>query len=269
MTHPSSSHQPSPARSMSDPSSGQCFRPGQACTNAPGRKRGGQPGNQNARKTGTYSTFHPGLYSATRSQVQALRIRLKDPAVPLDQVVEQASTARQALPLPVQALEGEFLPALRLFQSLSKMITRAYSLSIPSRRLSDVLSAIAHDPFGYFERAYKDCGISRDADSFFPVSEKSVQNSPLPSSHPRLATNLTDAQWTVLAPLIPPDPHLDWLTGDPPVIIAANRWGFNEYYFTGEFNDFVIMKNYHQILKRFPALCAEEPVLPSPNGSTV
>ena len=87
----------------------------------------------------------------------------------------------------------------------------------------------------------------------------------MPPGYPRLATNLTDSQWAVLAPLIPPDPHLDWLIGEPTVIIAANCWGFTQYYFTGEFNDFVIMQEYHRVLQRFPALYSGSPHLPSAN----
>ena len=273
MTLPSISHQPSPARSMPPPPSGRNLRP-----KAPKRKRGGQPGNRNARKLGTFSTFHPGPFSPTRFLIKELQVRLRDPASSVVQIVDQARTAKQELPLPAPALVDKFAQVLRLYLKLSDIISGAWVRCTPSFRLSDALESIAHDPFGWFERGYRDCQISRDADSFFIVSEKSAQNSPLPpasrggfkppsaASAPGgaegFATNLTDGQWAVLAPLIPPDPRQDFLTGEPPIIIAANRLGFTQYYSTSEFNDFVIMKNYHTILKPFPAVCSG---LPSPN----
>jgi len=262
MALPSISPQPSPNISMLHPPSARSGRP-----NAPIHKRGGQPGNQNARKLGTFSNYRPGSLSPTRALIKDLRARLKDPATSPDQIAGQARTARQELPLPIPTLANvnEFIHVHQLSLKLSGIITSAWASCIPSIRLADALESIAHDPFGWFERGYKDCGISRDADSFFVVSEKSAQNSPLPPGHPILATNLTDSQWAVLAPLIPPDPRLDFLTGEPPVIIAANRWGFTQYYSTGEFNDFAIMENYQKVLQRFPALCTEKSYLPSPN----
>jgi transposase len=143
---------------------------------------------------------------------------------------------------------------------LTRILCHAYDPILPTCIKERALGKIAFDPFGYFERGYKDCHISRDADSFFPVSIKSARNSPLPPDHPILATNLTDEQWVVLAPLIPPDPHLDWLTGEPPVIVAASRWGFTQYVSTGWFNDLVTMENYHQVLQRFPALATSSQV---------
>ena len=251
MALPSTSLQPSPNISMLPPPSVHTGRP-----NAPVHKRGGQPGNQNARKLGTFSTYRPGSLSPTRDLIKDLRIRLKDPASPPDQIVAQARIARQELPLPHPTLAsiGNFIQVVQLSLKLSGIVSSAWASCIPAIRLTHALESIAHDPFGWFGRGYKDSGISRDADSFFIVSEKSAQNSPLPPSHPILATNLTDSQWAVLAPLIPPDPRLDFLTGEPPVIIAANRWGFTQYYSTGEFNDFVIMENYHKILQRCPGL---------------
>jgi transposase len=228
----------------------------------PKPKRGGQPGNQNARTAGTFSAFQPGPLSPTRQLAHDLQLRLQDPTAPLDRIVEEARTARRELSLPSPAAVDEFVPAFRIYLQFSNIITRAYSACIPARRLSDALSSIAHDPFGWFERGYLECGITRDADSFLPVSEKGTYYSPLPPDHPRLATNLTDSQWAVLAPLIPPDHHLDWLTGQPPVIIAASRWGFTQYHYTSGLNDSAILKKYYQVLQRFPALCTS---IHSPN----
>jgi hypothetical protein len=231
MAFPSTSYRPS----ISLPPSGRSLP-----LSTPKHKRGGQPGNQNARKVGTFSSFQPGPITPTRLLVHDLQQRLQDPASPLDQIMEDARVAKRALPLPALATLAEFdefSPVFGLVVQLQNVIMHAHAACIPSVRLSEALSSIAHDPFGWFERGYRDCGISRDADSFFIVSENSAHYSPLSSNHPRLATNLTNSQWAILAPLIPPDPSLGWLTGEPPVIIAANRWGFTQYYSTGEFND--------------------------------
>ena len=271
MTLPSTSLQPLPVNSPAVLPSEQYKRPRQNHPGASKFKHGGQPGNQNARKLGTFSTFRPGQFSPVLALIKDLQIRLNDPANSLDQIVEQARTGEQELLRYELKMKNpmDIVPVSFLLCKLTKVVSRAGSYCIPYKRLSDALTSIAHDPFGWFERGYKDSHISRDANSFFPVSEKSAQYSPLPSGHPSLATNLTDSQWAVLAPLIPPDPHLDWLTGEPPTIIAANRWGFTQYYYTGWFNDMVVMENYHKILQRFPALCAEEQALPSPNPQEV
>ena len=238
----------------------------------PKLKRGGQPGNQNARKAGHFSALQPGPLASTRLLVRLLHQRLQDPASPLDQIVEDARSAKKALPVP--ALEtvddiDAFVPIFGWYIQLQSIVSHAVSLSIPSIRRSAALSAIARDPFGWFERGYRACGISRDADSFFVDFENSAQYSPLPASHPRLATNLTDSQWSVLAPLIPPDPHLDWLTGEPPVIIAASRWGFTPYRYTSAASDKVVMEKYYKVLRRFPALCEPPDLANPPIGTNV
>jgi len=254
MTLPSTTPQPSPANSTAHPPSGRNVRPEQSRTDAPKHRRGGQPGNQNARTLGAFSTFQPGPLCATRARIHDLHNCLKDQACPPARIIEQARSALQELDSPMPGSKIDVLPAMQLIIKLSGIISRASMLSIPDHLCWNALESIACDPFGYFERGYKDCGISRDADSFFFVSKLSARNSPLPPDHPSLATNLTDKQWAVLAPLIPPDPVMDWLTGEPPVIIAASRWGFTQYCPTNEFNDFVIMQNYHQVLQRCPAL---------------
>ena len=257
MTLASTPPQPSPAQ----PRPARNVRP--ARTDTPKHKRGGQPGNQNARKLGTFSALQPGPLSATRLRIQELQACLRNQASPPDQIIEQARSARQELGFPRLGLTIESLPAVDLACKLTGIICHAVDPLIAYRLKEQALEKIAFDPFGYFERGYKDCGITRDADSFFPVSKLSARNSTLPPSHPTLATNLTAEQWAVLAPLIPPDPHLDWLTGEPPVIIAASRWGFTQYVSTGEFNDFVVMENYHRVLQRFPAL-----LTPSQHGAS-
>ncbi len=142
--------------------------------------------------------------------------------------------------------------AIQLEIKLNRLITRLQASFFPAIRLSHALETLARTPFIWFEAACRDFGITRDADLFFSISQKSVFNSPLPPSHPDLATNLTDSQWNVLAPLLPPDPWTDHLSGQPPVIIAANRWGFSHYAYAGPDRDLLILKRYHQILDRCP-----------------
>jgi len=234
--------------------------------NAPLHKRGGQPGNQNARKLGTFSHYQPGPLRPTRDLAKGLRLRLKNHTTPPAQIAARAHAARQELPLPAPDLAslGDFIPLLRLFCNLSGIISSAWASCTPSILLADALASLAHDPLSWMERGFRDAGISRDADSFFTTSKKSAQNSPLPPGHPILATNLTDSQWAVLAPLIPPDPCHAFLTGDPPVLIAANRWGFIQPCFPGELADFVIIKEYHKVVQCFPALRSEPDSLAAP-----
>jgi transposase len=228
----------------------------------PTRRRGGQPANQNARKLGTFSTCNPGPLSATRQLVNDLNFRYRQPGNSPYEIHQQAFNARQELFFPREFSTKAALSSVELSLKLSKIISRLFSQYVPFKRLSNALEEIAFDPFGWFERGYQDSGISRDADSFFSFSKNSALNSPLPPWHPSLATNLTDAQWAVLAPLIPPDPCLDFPPGEPPILIAANRWKLTRYHSTGAFDAFVVMADYRKILQRLPALCPE---LPSQN----
>ena len=147
MTLPSTSTLPSPVMPAPHPSSGHKGSP-----NAPVHKRGGQPGNQNARKLCTFSRYQPGSLRSTRAFIKDLRIRLRDPSGSLVQIVEDARTAGQELPIP-QSLPtpisvDEFIPALELSIKLTSVVFSAWAECIPLLRLSDALESIAHDPFG-------------------------------------------------------------------------------------------------------------------------
>ncbi|HEX7433172.1 MAG TPA: transposase [Anaerolineaceae bacterium] len=221
---------------------------------SPSLRRGAQPANQNARTFGTFSRFRPGPLSSIRLSIQSPRQFINAQSLPPSQTIEAARAIQALLDHFIQASDFTNSSALHLSAQLAKLIARAYQSDVPDFRLSDALDKIALDPLLWIENSYREPLITRDADSFFPVSKKTTQNSPLPIYHPPLATNLTDAQWAVLMPLIPPDPLLDWLAGEPPVIIAANRWGFTRYGYSGEVNDRRIMDNYHQLLRRLPSL---------------
>ncbi len=186
-------------------------------------RRGGQPGNQNARKIGTFSRYQPGRFAPTHTLLLSLNTGLKFPSVPLAQVIEQARTARQALYHPAPTSWAAELHAVQMGIKLSSVISRAIKPLCTFTRRANALETLARDPFSWLLGGCSDSGIRLDADSFFPVSFKTTFNSPFPPAHPNYATNLTDSQWAILAPLIPPDPPLDWLTGEPPIIIAANR----------------------------------------------
>ena len=246
------------------------------------RRRGGQPGNLNACKIGTFSLRQPGPLSEIRLRLQTLRYSFIDGTLSPDEIIKQARSTLQEL-LPIREDFGlDLLDTVNLEIKLIKLILDADSCYTPTLLRNRALESIALDPFDLIERGCKDWCISRDADSFFPVSKLSARNSKdaslpfakhpcgspnvpsgcgagggvgdgIPPDHPSLATNLTDEQWAVLAPLIPPDPAMEWLTGQPPILIAASRWGLTRYSPTGEFNDFEIMQKYDEILQRYPA----------------
>jgi len=232
------------------------------------KKRGGQPGNQNARKQGDYSLHQPSDLGRLRIQIKFLQHRLRRTPASARRVLAESKRLWKELE-GLEAQDGATLGTDRLAMqliNLRKAVTFDVSALLRKRALAD----LAHDPFGWFEVDIRSRGIERDADSFFFVSEKSARNSPLsqflPASTspqkpafwdaagvPAFATSLTDEQWDLLAPLIPPDPFMDWLLGEPPVLIAANRWKFTRHE-AGEFSDFVAMQDYYQALQRFPAL---------------
>jgi transposase len=235
------------------------------------RPRGGQPGNQNARRNGTFSRLQPGPLGSTRTLLRSLNASLKTSAVPPKQVREAACAARLELNRPAVSSRLAALQTIEFLIKLNRLIARADASAFTALRLARGLESLARLPFIWFAGAYRDSGITRDADSFFPISQKSALN---PESDykthrlsddqtsllPNYPTNLTDDQWSVLAPLIPPDPHLDWLTGEPPLIIAANRWGFTLYRYTGPAHDSLVLQKYHKILARCPGL-SDPPLL--------
>ncbi|MBE7432387.1 MAG: transposase [Anaerolineales bacterium] len=224
---------------------------------AASRKRGGQPGNQNARKTGAYSGHHPGPLALVRNQIENLQSDIYAGRITLDQ------SRQTAAPLLEQLGKESSLTSIRLDIKLIKVLSTRSFMNTPLILLRRGMQSIAVHAWAYIESTFRANGIERDADSFFPVSKKSARNSPasaafdpLPPGHPSYATNLTDDQWALLAPLIPPDPPLDWLQGQPPLIIAANRWGFSRYQPGSDFNDFTVLLEHDRIASRFPALQA-------------
>jgi len=223
------------------------------------RRRGGQPGNQNARQGGTYSRHQPGPLSHIPLKIAELNQALRLELLSVDTVRERVHQARSEVEAVQPRSLREMVSNLRLFTQLTSISISAFMAEAQLAIKHRPLEKIARDPFDYFARGYKRAGISRDADSFFIVSEKSAQISPLPSFHPPLATNLTDESWAVLAPLVPPDPFLEFVYGQPPLIIAANRYAFTPYTPGGEFADFVIMEEYRRLLQRTPALLAPPP----------
>ncbi len=240
------------------------------------RKRGGQRGNQNARTHGAFSVYQPTRLSRLVSQAKTLEASFISDTQSLATTITEMQKTVVKLMTAADKLKSPSRSLIRLEGRMLLTISRAKLVLYYASRRREILASLALDPFTYFLDGYKDWGITRDGDSFFPVSKKSARNSalqalgvPLPTPpdhlgelppwHPSYATNLTDEQWAVLAPLIPPDPWADWLTGEPPMIIAANRWGFSLYAPTSEFNDFVIMEDYNRILQRCPALMTPPP----------
>lgn len=219
------------------------------------RKRGGQPGNQNARKTGAYSRHRPGPLALVRKKIENLQTDFRTGRISLLQA------RRTAAPLLEQFEQDTSISSFRLSIRIISAISARSRWDMPLILLHQGLQSIACDPWSYIESTFRAYGVERDADSFFSVSEKSARNlpesalfAPLPLDHPRYATNLTDEQWALLAPLIPPDPPSEWLHGRPPLIIAANRWGFSRYQPGSDFNDFMVLQEHDRIASCYPAL---------------
>jgi len=226
---------------------------------SPARRRGAQPGNQNARQGGTYSRINPGPLSHIPLKIAALNQAVRAGLLSVGAVCREIHRAHSEIEVLRPASDREALAQDRLTLKLVDVFAAAIMVEAELVIKRRALENIARNPFDYFARWYQRAGISRDADSFFIVSEKSAQNSPLPPLHPPLATNLTDKGWAVLAPLVPPEPFHEFVYGQPPLIIAANRYAFTPYTPQGEFADFVIMEEYRGLLQRTPALLAPPP----------
>jgi len=223
------------------------------------RRRGGQPGNQNARKFGTYSRHNPGLFAHVHENIARLRTKrcYHGDLDAFRKEVSETFTLLESIPISTES-EGE---AVLDYQVKLGLLAADVALEyyIPEIQFKG-LRAIVRDPILWILKGFHRWGITRDADSFLDVSEKGARFSPLPPDHPHLATNLTDDQWSVLAPLIPPNPYHDFVCGQPPVIIAANRWGFTRYVPGDEAADIRVMQGHDRILQRAPGLLGPPPV---------
>lgn len=248
------------------------------------RRRGGQPGNQNARKQGLYSVRHPGPFASIPTQAAQISRAFNSGALTPQEVLEQTAPLVEQLSrsLTVKQHTASRLDVSRLLIKITRLEMRAQTDMLPALLQARAFENIAHDPLGWILFNYRSLGIPRDADSFFPVPKLSARNSPLRAPLPALqpeapswqaalrqeagvpayATSLTDAQWELLIPLIPPDPALDWLGGEPPVIIAANRFKLSRYAPDSDFNDFSIMQAYRRFLDQYPVLKTSDAALP-------
>jgi len=222
------------------------------------RRRGGQPGNQNARKFGTYSRLQPGKFAPLQAEIDRLRATrcYHGDLDAFRQEVSDTFTLLEAVPVSIKREREVVLDhQVKLGLLAADLALEVYI----SEAQVEFLCRIARHPMDWIQKGFKSWGISRDADSFFIVSEKSARFSPLPPDHPRLATNLTDDQWSLLQPLIPADPYGDFVCGRPPVIIAANRWGFSHYAPGDHSADLEVMREHDRILQRCPGLLGPPP----------
>ena len=233
-------------------------------------KPGAQPHNTNALKLGTWSAQRINPFRFTRTFIAGTRQSLFADFADPRAVIDRARLSKVELLLRMLASNRVLLTASPLDTSLTRLIKRAALRLAPARRRNHLLALLARDPFVWFHLGCRLDRVSRDSDSFTAVTAELPRYPPLPPDHPHLATNLTDDQWAVLAPLIPPDPHLDHLTGQPPILIAANRWQFTRYAHTSPARDRQVLAYYHKILSRFPGLRAQPGLInndpPSPDN---
>ena len=223
------------------------------------RKRGSQPGNQNARKFGTYSRHRPGKFAPVQAEIDRLRSTrcYHGDLDAFRQGVSDTFTLLDAVPVSTRREREAGLDYQVSLGLLAADVAIEHYL--PEVQF-EFLRRIARHPMRWVQKGFKRWGVSRDADSFLDVSENSARFSPLPPDHPRLATNLTDKAWSILAPLIPADPYYDFVCGCPPVLIAANRWGFSHYAPGDEAAELEVMREHDRILGRCPGLLGPPPV---------
>lgn len=207
-------------------------------------RRGGQPGNLNARTHGAYSLHSPSVNSILLHRLDELKGEVRSPSLPLHRLLAVALEQRDRLEARLDEASSldEILVLLDLrfdlSAALSRLQCRIADVGIP--RLDLLHEALS--PLKYIRSELESRCISRDADSFFPVSATPAAD-PLSSNLPAAPHSffqlfeestinspsfLTAAQCLVLAPLIPADPVLDHVYGEPPALIAANRWNFVE-----------------------------------------
>ncbi len=244
------------------------------------KPRGAPLGNTNARKLGIYTNRQPHVLAAHLDRLKYLNelSRLPDSQPQrLLPLARQLNSDLAAIARPEAG--GEYLPAVELALRTSALIGRLSVPIIAAISGLEHLHQLALDYAHYIRDAFTDRGIDRDADLFFVEPKKSTLNSPLLASlafrpqplalqapaldvEPSIPDHLsflTDEQWALLQPLLPPDsPHGD-MDDDPPPLIAANRWAFTTEY-PGEFATFIDLeenRRLNRIIRQLPSPVGE------------
>jgi transposase len=262
------------------------------------RRRGGQPENQNARTHGVYSLFSSIENTSFFIAIRNLQREAEFPSLPLQQALALAAEQRDRLDARIDETidPGTIIALLELRFKLSGSIDHILRrIAEVSRPYHDLLHE-AQDPLAFIKSLFINRAINRDADSFIPTGEepasqhlepgglpaedrsgldysfsptstKSTINSPgLPPEPPPVSAfapfSLTGSQWAVLAPLLPPDPDLDHMHGEPPSLIAANRWKFADSV-PGPLAAFSALEEYRRLT---PAAIRDERLKPKSCG---
>lgn len=229
----------------------------------PRRKRGGQPGNRNARKHGLYAAGSPHNLPGILAQARRIQHDMLTGA-PSSQIETRLKRLRLSLhnTLDDSSDFNILIPLIQIDRRLANLALHVWMPDIHLAMQRCLLERLASDPMDDIRCGFFRKGIRRDADSFSFVSKKTAQNSQIPLDHPDLPSNLTGPQWEVLEPLLPPDPRLDWLLGQPPLPVAANRWGLLHLPPGESLDPARILPEHNRILQRFPGLLGPPPEPP-------
>jgi len=201
------------------------------------RRRGGQPSNRNALIHGLYATKNQTpLTSITSSTAHYWQMLDKSPEAFRQAILE----LQEIISLLFQL--SEKAENTRLFLPLVKQILRGIKISASIKSAwfwhqqpEHDLQFVAEYGLALIRYNFRDYGISRDADSFHVVFEKSDLNSltfrePLcPTLSDPLYPFITPRQWDIIEPLIPPSDHAGRCgrpPADPRELLDAVFWKF-------------------------------------------
>ena len=201
------------------------------------RRRGGQPSNRNALIHGLYATKNQTPLTSVSTSIANSRQMLANNPGEVIQVFQGIQEIINSVSRLVEKNKDTplYLPLLKQLiraVKISGMIKVAWFLHQESEH---DLQFVAEYGLALIRYNFRDYGISRDADSFHVVFEKSDLNSltfrePLcPTLSDPLYPFITPRQWDIIEPLIPPSDHAGRCgrpPADPRELLDAVFWKF-------------------------------------------
>ena len=201
------------------------------------RRRGGQPSNRNALIHGLYAAKNQTPLTSVSTSIANYRQMLAQSPGSVLELFQEIQASMDLIPQLREKFENTplFLPLAKQMLQLVKISASIKTAWFWHQQPERDLQFVAKYGLALIRYNFRDYGITRDADSFRLVFEKSDLNSltfrePLCStiSDP-LYPFITARQWTIIEPLLPPSDHAG-RRGRPPAdtreLLDAVFWKF-------------------------------------------
>jgi len=201
------------------------------------RRRGGQPSNRNALIHGLYAAKNQTPLTSVSTSIANYRQMLAQSPGSVLELFQEIQASMDLIPQLMKKFENTplFLPLAKQMLQLVKISASIKTAWFWHQQPLRDLQFVAQFALALIRYNYHDYGITRDADSFRLVFEKSDLNS-LTFREP-ICPNLSDPpypfitprQWDVIEPLLPPSDHAGCCgrpPADPRELLDAVFWKF-------------------------------------------